>query len=115
MANVHVINFQVHVNRVLPIVQIIALKGEKGDPGEGTGEVNVIDTVKVNGTALPVVNKAVDVPVPTSLIISAILGAPTLPVGLVPETPSLLPADRSIRRFRTPHLRPAGSAPEILT
>lgn len=67
MANVHVINFQVQVNRVLPIVQIIALKGEKGDPGEGTGEMNVIDTVKVNGTALPVVNKAVNVPVPTDL------------------------------------------------
>ena len=29
------------------------------------GEPNVIDTVKVNGTALPVVNKAVDVTVPT--------------------------------------------------
>lgn len=67
MANVHVINFQVQVNRVLPIVQIIALKGEKGDPGEGTGEMNVIDTVKVNGTALPVVNKAVNVLVPTDL------------------------------------------------
>lgn len=33
----------------------------------GGGEVNVIETVKVNGTALSITNKAVDVPVPTKV------------------------------------------------
>lgn len=44
-------------------VKILMLKGEKGDQGDG--ENNVIEEVQVNGTALPVSNKAVNVIVPT--------------------------------------------------
>ena len=44
-------------------VKILMLKGEKGDKGDG--ENNVIEEVQVNGTALPVSNKAVNVIVPT--------------------------------------------------
>lgn len=44
------------------LVKILMLKGEKGDTG--SGEDNVIETVQVNGIALPVTNKAVNVSVP---------------------------------------------------
>lgn len=40
---------------------------EKLEDIEEGAEVNIIETVKVNGTALSVVDKAVDVPVPTKL------------------------------------------------
>ncbi len=40
---------------------------EKLEDIEEGAEVNIIETVKVNGTALPVVDKAVDVTVPTKL------------------------------------------------
>lgn len=43
-------------------VKVLMLKGEKGDAGDG--ENNVIEEVQVNGTALPVTNKAVNVEVP---------------------------------------------------
>ena len=57
-------------------VKVLMLKGEKGDAG--AGEDNIIEVVKVNGTALPVTNKAVDVPVPT--VDSALSSSSTNPV-----------------------------------
>ena len=57
-------------------VKVLMLKGEKGDQGDG--EPNVIETVQVNGTALPITNKTVNVPVPT--IDSAISSSSTNPV-----------------------------------
>ena len=42
------------------------VKDDVDNSGGGGGEPNVIETVKVNGTALPVTEKAVDVPVPTT-------------------------------------------------
>lgn len=58
------------------IVKILMLKGEKGDQGDG--EPNVIEEVQVNGTALPVTNKTVNVSVPT--VDSAISSSSTNPV-----------------------------------
>ena len=40
------------------------------NPNLVQGEANVIETVKVNGSALTVTNKAVDVPVPTESTVS---------------------------------------------
>ena len=57
-------------------VKVLMLKGEKGDAG--SGEANIIEQVKVNGTALPVTNKAVDVSVP--VVDSAISSSSTNPV-----------------------------------
>lgn len=57
-------------------VKVLMLKGEKGDAGEG--EANIIETVQVNGTALPVTNKTVNVPVP--IVDSAISSSSTNPV-----------------------------------
>lgn len=56
-------NIVVKEDRNDTTVKILMLKGEKGDKGDG--ENNVIEEVQVNGTALPVSNKAVNVPVPT--------------------------------------------------
>ena len=57
-------------------VKVLMLKGEKGDAGDG--ENNVIEEVQVNGTALPVTNKAVNVNVP--IVDSAISSSSTNPV-----------------------------------
>lgn len=57
-------------------VKILMLKGEKGDQGDG--EPNVIETIQVNGTALPVSNKTVNVSVPT--VDNAISSSSTNPV-----------------------------------
>ena len=57
-------------------VKVLMLKGEKGEQGDG--EPNVIETVQVNGTALPVTNKTVNVQVPT--VDSAISSSSTNPV-----------------------------------
>ena len=57
-------------------VKVLMLKGEKGDPGDG--ENNVIEEVQVNGTALPVTNKAVNVNVP--IVDSTISSSSTNPV-----------------------------------
>ena len=57
-------------------VKVLMLKGEKGDPGDG--EPNVIEEVQVNGTALTVTNKAVNVPVP--VVDSSISSSSTNPV-----------------------------------
>lgn len=56
-------NITVKEDKIDTVVKILMLKGEKGDQGDG--ENNVIEEVQVNGTALPVSNKAVNVPVPT--------------------------------------------------
>lgn len=47
------------------LVKILMLKGEKGEKGDG--DFNVIETVKVNGTALPVSDKSVNVEIPTNI------------------------------------------------
>lgn len=57
-------------------VKVLMLKGEKGDQGDG--EPNVIEKVQVNGTDLPVINKTVNVLVPT--VDSAISSSSTNPV-----------------------------------
>lgn len=57
-------------------VKVLMLKGEKGDPGDG--EANVIEEVQVNGTALTVTNKAVNVPVP--VVDSSLSSSSTNPV-----------------------------------
>lgn len=56
-------NITVKEDKIDTVVKILMLKGEKGDQGDG--ENNVIEEVQVNGTALPVSNKAVNVQVPT--------------------------------------------------
>lgn len=48
------------------IFDFVIPKGKSGG-GEGSGEENVIETVKVNGNALTVTDKAVDITVPTGL------------------------------------------------
>lgn len=48
------------VNGVVGVAQNV------GEGGGGSGEANVIEVIKVNGTALTVSNKAVDIPVPTN-------------------------------------------------
>lgn len=65
MATIKTVTYKLRINRTLPVVKIVMLKGEKGDPGQGTGEPNVIEVIKVNGTTQPVNNKAVNIPVPT--------------------------------------------------
>ena len=55
---------------------LATIKGEKGDQGDG--EPNVIETIQVNGTALPVSNKTVNVPVPA--VDSTISSSSTNPV-----------------------------------
>ena len=57
-------------------VKVLMLKGEKGDQGDG--EPNVIEKVQVNGSDLPVTNKAVNVPVP--VLDSALSSSSTNPV-----------------------------------
>ena len=57
-------------------VKVLMLKGEKGDAGDG--ENNVIEEVQVNGTALPVTNKAVNVTVP--IVDSTLSSSSTNPV-----------------------------------
>lgn len=57
-------------------VKVLMLKGEKGDAG--SGEENVIEEVQVNGTALTVTNKAVNVPVP--IVDSTLSSSSTNPV-----------------------------------
>lgn len=59
MATIQRITYKVKINRELPVVKIVALRGEQGPSG------GVIDVVRQNGVALPVSNKAVDVTVPT--------------------------------------------------
>ena len=65
MATIQRITYKVKINRELPVVKIVTLKGDKGDPGEGTGEMNVIEVIKVNGTTQTVTNKTVNLSVPT--------------------------------------------------
>lgn len=55
------LTYKIKLVREVPVVKVIALKGEKGDPGSG----GLIDVIKVNGTTLPVSNKTVDISVPT--------------------------------------------------
>lgn len=65
MTTIKTVTYKLKINRTLPVVKMVMLKGEKGDPGQGTGEPNVIEVIKVNGTTQTVTNKAVNIPVPT--------------------------------------------------
>lgn len=69
-------NIVVKEDKTDTLVKVLMLKGEKGEQGDG--EPNVIETIQVNGTALPVTNKTVNVQVPT--VDNAISSSSTNPV-----------------------------------
>lgn len=53
------ITYKVKFSRELPVVKLVAMRGEQGPSG------GAIDVVKRNGVTLPISNKEVDVIVPT--------------------------------------------------
>ena len=52
---------------VIPTVPVTSVNGQTGDISLSLGETNIIETVKVNNTALTPVSKAVNITVPTKV------------------------------------------------
>ena len=61
MANVVRITYKIKLSRQIPVVKMVMYKI---DSGGGSGDTNVIEVIKRNGTTLTVSNKTVNIVVP---------------------------------------------------